>query len=371
MRNYHIIVGSKGYYDSAIKTINTRGKIGYFMELVKLSDSLRQQGKLLKEERDVLFVKNNDYHGIVEAAHDRLGALIEEFTKNNADIYIHNPPRVLLEYLRDQERRKVIQLDVKTENYDIQRKPEIFVDNINWINSAIKGQKAAVNEISKSLWYLTTVSREKPYVIMLYGNSSLGKTELVREIADKFFNGKFLEKHLSMFKNNSYSDYFFGEAPNRRSIGFELLERESNLVFFDEIDKCPEYFYSAFYTLLDNTLFKDATYDVDISGIIIVLTSNFHTTAEMKEHLGLPIYYRINKFIHFDDFDADTIYSITRNEIELRKNEFINKFTVEQVYCAVSSHIKTSGENARTIKHKVQQVIEDLLFQDVMEGICK
>ena len=60
-------------------------------------------------------------------------------------------------------------------------------------------------------------------------------------------------------------------------------------------------------------------YDVDISGIIIVLTSNFHTTAEMKEHLGLPIYYRINKFIHFDDFDADTIYSITRNEIELRK----------------------------------------------------
>ena len=26
MRNYHIIVGSKGYYDSAIKTINRLGK---------------------------------------------------------------------------------------------------------------------------------------------------------------------------------------------------------------------------------------------------------------------------------------------------------------------------------------------------------
>lgn len=43
---------------------------------------------------------------------------------------------------------------------------------------------------------------------MLYGNSSLGKTELVREISQSFFEGKFLEKHLSMFKNNNYSDYF-------------------------------------------------------------------------------------------------------------------------------------------------------------------
>ena len=82
---------------------------------------------------------------------------------------------------------------------------------------------------------------------MLYGNSSLGKTELVREIAEKFFAGKYLEKHLSMFKNNNYADYFFGNLPNRRSIGFDLLERESNLLFLDEMDKCPEHFYSAFY----------------------------------------------------------------------------------------------------------------------------
>ena len=98
---------------------------------------------------------------------------------------------------------------------------------------------------------------------MLYGNSSLGKTELVREISKAFFNSKYMEKHLSMFKNGNYAEYFFGNEPNRSSIGFELLERESNLVFFDELDKCPETFYSAFYTLFDNTLFKDYTYDVE------------------------------------------------------------------------------------------------------------
>lgn len=176
-----------------------------------------------------------------------------------------------------------------------------------------------------------------------------------------------LEKHLSMFKNNDYSEYFFGDAPNRRSLGFDLLERESNLVFFDELDKCPEHFFSAFYTLFDNTQFKDATYDADVSGIVIVLTSNYQTEEEMKKQLGLPIFYRIDKLIHFDDFSCDTIYKIVQNEILARKDEYDTKLTPEMVYAAVSPLISTSGENARTIKYKVQQVIEELLFQEVLE----
>lgn len=240
-------------------------------------------------------------------------------TTDYAEIYVHNPPRVLMEYLEDQKKRALITLDVVSEKYEIKRDSNMFVNNIKEISSNIFGQQTAIEEISKSLWYLTSVEREKPYVIMLYGNSSLGKTELVRQVAEKFFEGKCLEKHLSMFKNNNYSEYFFGDAPNRRSLGFDLLEGESNLIFFDELDKCPEYFFSAFYTLFDNVQFKDATYDVDVSGIVIVLTSNYHTEEEMQKLLGLPIFYRIDKFIHFDDFDTDTIYEIVQNEILVRK----------------------------------------------------
>ena len=140
----------------------------------------------------------------------------------------------------------------------------------------------------------------------------------MREISKKFFSNKCLEKHLSMFKNNNYSEYFFGDAPNRKSLGFDLLERGSNLIFFDELDKCPEHFFSAFYTLFDNTLFKDATYDADVSGIVIILTSNYQTEDEMKKQLGLPIFYRIDKMIHFDDFGSNTIYAIVKSEIEAR-----------------------------------------------------
>ena len=206
---------------------------------------------------------------------------------------------------------------------------------------------------------------------MLYGNSSLGKTELVREIAKHFFDDKVLEKHLSMFKNNNYSDYFFGEQPNRRSLGFDLLERSSNLIFLDELDKCPEFFYSAFYTLFDNIEFKDATYDVDISGAIIILTSNFQSEDEMKQHLGMPIFYRIDKMIKFEDFSAQTIYNITMKEITARAEEYSNKFSPELIYETVSKEISTKNENARTIKFKVQQVIENLLFEEVEKSSVK
>lgn len=368
-RKYHIIIGSKAFFDEKLPSFTEDDNVNTFLELVKLSDNAKQKGYQFDDFADNLIIKNNNYHGIVDAAHDRLGPLIEDLTTDSADIYVHNPPRVLREYLDDQYKRSIIELEIVPEEYVMQRDTTMFAKNINSISSNILGQKMAIEEVSKSLWYLTTVKRKKPYVIMLYGNSSLGKTELVKEISSKFFDGKCLEKHLSMFKNNNYSEYFFGDAPNRKSLGFDLLERESNLIFLDELDKCPEHFFSAFYTLFDSTLFKDATYDVDVSGVVIILTSNYQTEDEMKQQLGLPIFYRIDKMIHFNDFGSDIIYKIVKKEIDLRKDEYIEKITPEMVYAAVSPLISAKGENARTIKYKVQQVIEQLLFQEVLEEL--
>lgn len=375
MRIYKIVIGSSSYFDKALDEAYSiidekNGKIPSFLELIRIFDAQKQSDNTDTVKTPLLFIRNNDYNGIVNAAHDRLGPLIEDITHDKALILIHNPPRVLYEYLQDKKARNLITLEEDREKYSIQKEPEKFKENILRISDAIVGQDRAIIEISKSLWYLISVQRKKPYVIMLYGNSSLGKTELVREIAKHFFEGKVLEKHLSMFKNNNYSDYFFGEEPNRRSLGFDLLERTSNLIFLDELDKCPEFFYSAFYTLFDNVEFKDATYDVDISGTIIILTSNYLSEDEMKQHLGMPIFYRIDKMIKFEDFSPQTIYEITMKEIEARKEEYGDMISPERIYEIVSKEISTKNENARTIKFKVQQVIENLLFKEVENSLA-
>lgn len=371
MRTYHIIVGSKSFFDIHIPQVDEYGEphIDYFLDLVRYSDEQRKLGQhFLDEDRaELLVIKNDNYHGIVESAHDRLGSLIEELTMEDAEIFVHNPPATLKTFLDMQKGQGRINCTYDPEIYTIKRDPDNFATNIYEIEQYIFGQDAAVQDISKSMWYLTNVNRQKPYVIMLYGNSSLGKTELVREIAKHFFENKFLEIHLSMYKNDKYSDYFFGQSPNRRSLGYDLLERKSNLIFLDELDKCPEYFYSAFYTLFDNTVFKDAVYDVDISGTLIILTSNYLNHEEMKGKLGLPIYYRIDKFIQFFDFSAQTIFQITMNEIRDKVSECSGRFSEADIYKAVAPQIQATGENARTIKNKVQMVFEELLFKDVID----
>ena len=368
-RKYYIIIGSKAFFDAKLMEFSNNEEFDYFLDLVKISDDSKSNNYIDVKRANKLIIKNNHYNGIVENAHDRLGALIEELTYDDSEIYIHNPPRVLKKYLEDKKERSLIEMISIEEEYIITNDSESFSDKIKTISDSIIGQDNAIKEISKSLWYLTTCPRKKPYVIMLYGNSSLGKTELVREVSKEFFDGKYLEKHLSMFKNENYSYYFFGDLPNRRSIGFDLLERESNLVFFDEFDKCPEYFLSAFYTLFDNNIFKDTTYDVNTSGIVIILTANYNTVEEMKKQLGLPIFYRIDKFIHFNDFDHNTIYSIVRKEIKSREHEYKDKLDEEEIYSSVSQIILTEGENARTIKYKIQKVIEELLFKEIEDNL--
>lgn len=363
-RHYHVIIGSKDFFDGNIPYALENSKLSDFIDLVKCNDRKSARGIENETVKD-LIVRNDHYCGIVDGAHDRLGELIEEYTTEDANIYIHNPPRYLLEYLTDQRERHIIMLDIVPEKYVIDRDEKSFASKINKISSHIIGQKTVIDEISKSLWYLTSVNRARPYVIMLYGNSGLGKTELVRKISEEFFEGVFLEKHLSMFKNPNYSDYFFGNEPNRRSLAFDLLERKSNLVFFDEMDKCPEHFYSAFYSLFDNTIFKDATYDVDISNLVIVMTSNFHSEEEIRKQLGNPIFHRIDKCVHFDDFDCDSINRIAKNEIKSRKDEYNGRLTFDEIYNQVSPLVFTKGENARTIKQKVQQVIESMLYREI------
>lgn len=366
MRTINIVIGSKAYFQEQIKDLSDAVS---FLDLIKLSDAYHGKNQVFPEElkAELMILRNDNYHGITEQANDRLGNLIYDLTTDDSTIWIHNPPSNLLFFLNNQKSASAITLNTTTQTHDIVRDRVKYLEGIASIKENIIGQDHAIIEISKTLRYLTTVKRKKPYVVMLYGNSSIGKTELVREIAKNFFGNQLLEQHLSMFKSNANGDYLFGDKPNRRSIGFDLLERESNLIFLDEFDKCADFFYSVFYTLFDNTVFKDAVYEADVSGALIILTSNYSNEDEMKERLGLPIFYRIDKFVHFEDFDSGTIHKIVCKELDDKYEEYQEYFSKDEVYTIVSKRILTTDENARTIKNKIQAVLEELLFEKFLE----
>lgn len=371
MRKYIIIKGSEVFFDRTLREIEEdyfSDENSDFLENVKQSDSMMKTGNYKKISREFLFIKNHHYHGINAEAHHRIGKLIEDYTSDNSTIVVHNPTRTLMDYINNKLDDEQVEADIIVENHIMIRDASIFQKNISRINDKVFGQEYAVKEITKTLWYLTKIERELPYVIMLYGDSGVGKTEMVREVSKYFFENKMLEKHLSMFQNEAYSDYFFGEKPTSKTLSYELFSRESNLIFLDELDKCPKHFHSAFYTLFDNTEFSDSSYNVDISKTIIFLTSNYRSQTEMLNELGAPIYYRIDKFISFKEFELNTIKQILEREVNQREKEYKDIFTKEQLLEVAKTQIKQTGENGRTIKQKVQKVIEEILFEELQDS---
>lgn len=108
MRIYKIVIGSSSYFDKALDEAYSiidekNGKIPSFLELIRIFDAQKQSDNTDTVKTPLLFIRNNDYNGIVNAAHDRLGPLIEDITHDKALILIHNPPRVLYEYLQDKK----------------------------------------------------------------------------------------------------------------------------------------------------------------------------------------------------------------------------------------------------------------------------
>jgi ATP-dependent Clp protease ATP-binding subunit ClpA len=364
MREYHIFIGSVHFFEECARDF---GKD--FNELNEKVLEFDGQTKAIAPlgrrytEASKLIVRNNHYSCLTEPALSRLGGLLEDLTTNDATILVHNPPHALIDSLQRQGAYSQILLDIQYEQRPAVRDVNDSERKIQEIKQTIIGQDDAISEITKSLLYLSKTKRKRPFVIMLYGGSGLGKTETAHAVAKAFFNGELVEQHLSMFETGAYADYFFGGSPNVRSLGFELNERASNLLFLDEMDKCPSVFRTAFYTLFDNEVYKDRTYDVDISGLLIFLTCNYESERDILKNLGEPIFYRIDKFIPYKPFSSQAIREIMQLEIEHQVAQMDVALDKDAVLRLSAHKILGANENGRTIKNKVREAIETVLNQ--------
>jgi ATP-dependent Clp protease ATP-binding subunit ClpA len=363
-RSFHIYFGSLKYFEEETKSVKAEKS---FIEIVIISDYLNREGKTEKKPKvDKLLIKNYDYHGLVNEAHYRLLDIIIESTSENARIYIHNPTTHLVNDIKRYCNESKATYKIKKQEYVITTQVNTK-QILEKLNGTLIGQENAVEEIAKSILYHTKSKNKKPYVIMLYGKSSIGKTEMVKEVGKLLFSNSYLEKHLSMFQNDQYATYFFGGSPNSKSLAYELMERENNLIFFDELDKCPPGFFSAFYTLFDNDEFLDNNYRVDISNLLIFLTSNYFDEQQMKQELGEPIFYRIDKFVKFDDFNKIEIEQLVDFYIDKIDKDIIEKQEKEEFSKRVKQTVFTKDENARTIKKKVREMAEIHLLEKEMK----
>lgn len=319
--------------------------------------------ELLIFEEDTLIVWPDEFFSVKDNFTNSLWRNVLE--TNLQKVYVVNPPKLLVE-----QAKLLFGPESVTERNYLYK--SISLDLIKKVSSSLEGtivgQDKAIKSLSRCLVPLMN-SKKKPVVVMLYGPTGVGKTESAKIIA-KILGGEASRIQFSMLQTGSLADYLYGSSVSSRSFAADLLERQSNVVIFDEFDKTEGTFHSAFYQLFDEGVFVDKNYSVNMTNTLIVCTSNYSSPQEIRQRLGEPLSSRFSAFIKYAPLDQAAKTTIIKQKInEIYESypegirQSIDKNEIEQRF--ISTLYKSS--NVREITAYIEQIMSSSILASVEE----
>lgn len=321
--------------------------------------SKTRRNRRKKSKVSNLVASTEEYSMVTEAAISSFITILEEYDIEN--IYLQNPPEII----KNQILKYYSDVDIENTTYK-----SLNIDTLYEIaeefDKNIVGQKEVKKRILGNLYFTSKHHRKKPVVLMFYGPTGVGKTETAKFLSKKL-GGNLFRKQFSMYHNNEFSDYVFGAKHNQPSLTKDLLERESNVILFDEFDKPNPVFFSAFYQMFDEGLFVDKNYHVNLEGSIIICTSNFKSENDIRKTLGDAIFSRFDDFIQFEDLSEEASKFIIYKKID----EIIGKLDEEDKKIIRNSKLldlilgnASKLKNARHIHKFITHAISNTIVQE-------
>lgn len=231
---------------------------------------------------------------------------------NIENLYIQNAPK-RVEYSLKIEFEDIF--EEKFSEYYSPKKDEILTLYDELQHESVIGQQEAKKKSCVSLYKKASFNKGKPIVLMFFGPSGVGKTELAKKISE-FYKGKLTRIQFSMMQTDEAYKYIFGDEHGKPSLARDLLARESNIVLIDEFDKVNSGLYNVFYQMFDEGEFEDINYQVDVTDCIFILTTNYQNENHISDGVGLPIYSRIDSKIKFNQLSSDEIKIVIKNQFK-------------------------------------------------------
>ena len=372
-----IYTGPTEAFNEFIMKFFERDKNNYNLtKLVNLSESERntllvkipgqeQKSNISFEDSiiDLLTVSSNEYSGVTEAVTSNFVNYISKY--NISKLIIQNPPIEIINDLRKQFDEN----DICEYNHDYGKiDNKLIIDFKQNCNSIILGQEEALEKVIQSLIIQQKLNKEdKPIVIMLYGPSGVGKTETGRLLA-KLLGEEMFYSQFSMFQNEGYLNYLYGNKIQAPSFAKDLLKRTSNIIFLDEFDKANGFVYSALYQMFDTGEFEDNNFHVNLKNTLIICTSNYENPQKIYEHLGEPMFFRINCFIRYKQLNndvkiklVDKYYNSLIEQLDTEEKQIINNSKIKDKYIKIVNEL----DNARQIENFIRNDIAKELVKNL------
>lgn len=324
------------------KTITESSNVLNLRDLVKLMDSTDSFVKWMDEKPEepyTLLGYGESFSSIREHFIVNLPFILQQLINEDyIDICVlQNPPTSFTEGMKSIFGEELQEKRHEYKNINKQSLIEISKD----FKSEIVGQDDALVEILSTLYPLLNSLDKKPVVMMFYGPAGVGKTETAKIINSSLKQGELLRQQMSMFQTAEFASYLFGGSIDAPSLAKDLIKRESNVILFDEFNRCSPYLYSAFFQMFDEGIFRDKNYEVSLKNSVIICTANFESIEEIFSTLGSPLFSRFDHFIAFKDLSVEA------------KKTLINKKYSEILTSWEASDVKIINENI-----SVEELIE-------------
>ncbi len=285
------------------------------------------------------------------------------------------------------------------------------------LGKKIIGQKSALNEISKSIRRSRVGIGEvnRPIGSFLFlGPTGVGKTELVRVLAEEFFAKKdaLIKIDMSEFMERHSVSRLTGSAPGY--VGYEeggqltesVRRKPYSVILFDEIEKAHPEFQNILLQIMEEGCLTDGKgKKVDFRNTVLVMTSNIggdvltneavkigfsthgddlkkaeHDFAEkseivmdqVKKHFRPEFLGRLDRVLVFNPLSQKHIKRIVKLQIEefeerLKGRELKLNISPSVIdYLAKKSFDQKSG--ARKVHKIIREEIEDLITQNLLSG---
>ena len=342
--------------DKSEETVSYLDSIRIYNSRIRASELASKDPKpVLPESVDNCVVRATDFGSVLSHVISSFGSILEE-TFDIGTLYVQNPPRRAqssIEAFHDPSQIETI--DFVYPKIDKPTLSRIF----DQVKQDIYGQEECKKALISTLYRLSALKNGRPGVILMYGPSGVGKTELSKSVSSAL-GGELTRIQFSMMQTNEAYEYLYGAEHSKASFARDLLGRESNIVLIDEFDKVTPQLYNMFYQVFDEGRYVDTNYDVDMSNGLFLLTSNFTTEREIKRRLGPAMFSRIDDCVRFEDLTddlkqeiAEKHYATILSELERDDREEIERSDILEWF---KSNIGRY-DNMRTLKIKIEKAI--------------